>query len=100
MTNRGVYLLYHTESVRESVVQEESFRHLSYDYYDGLRLEYDEKGRGPGTGACFPRISTFISSLALCWPRVNVNELMTSLYRRSVRIRRTHDQADASGRNR
>lgn len=29
---------------------EETFWNLSHEYYDGLSLEYDEKGRGPRTG--------------------------------------------------
>ncbi|KAF8438343.1 hypothetical protein L210DRAFT_3481450, partial [Boletus edulis BED1] len=49
-------------SVRDRVLTEETFWNLSHEYYDVLSLEYDEKGRGPRTGA-----SLALLHFALCW---------------------------------
>ena len=38
-------------SVRDRVLKEDVFWSLSHNYYNGLHLEYDEKGRGPHRGA-------------------------------------------------
>ena len=54
----GPGCVYRTGSVRDRVLTEETFWNLSHEYYNGLTLEYDEKGRGPRTGASIA-MSTF-----------------------------------------
>lgn len=56
-------VFYPIGSVRDRVLTDETFWNLSHEYYDGLTLEYDEKGRGPRTGASLA-LASFISSSA------------------------------------
>ena len=50
--------------MRDRVLAEETFWNLSHEYYDGLTLEYDEKGRGPRTGASLAYLLPFRTLLA------------------------------------
>ncbi|KAH0833833.1 hypothetical protein J3R83DRAFT_10997 [Lanmaoa asiatica] len=66
-TSRGC--VRRTESVRDRVLKEESFWNLSHEYYDGLKLKYDEMGRGPRTGASPLHVCLSISHFESRRPR-------------------------------
>ncbi|KAG8215129.1 hypothetical protein J3R82DRAFT_8591 [Butyriboletus roseoflavus] len=49
--------------VRETVVNEQSFWNLSHEYYDGLKLEYNEKGRGHRMGEVYGTVGQMIKRM-------------------------------------
>ena len=60
----GCGRVYFTGSVRDRVLTEETFWELSHEYYDGLTLEYDDKGKGPRTGASLALSTLTFTSLS------------------------------------
>jgi len=62
-TSTVLGLLATNRSVRDRVLAEETFWNLSHEYYGGLTLEYDEKGRGPRTGEVYESVGHMIKSM-------------------------------------
>ena len=55
-----------TGSVRDRVLTEETFWELSHEYCDGVTLEYDDKGKGPRTGASLALSMLASTSISYC----------------------------------